>query len=242
MAEKKIKNLLLNFCILFLLFLILFYSNAVLAANQPSANVTVKSNANNAKTINKQLKTENQNIDISKKQDTGEYKFKNLSYDSGQDKISDYTNNTVSKKIRVQVLDAKNEEVENVPVYFSFISTPSKAKGHSIDDTIIITGKNGAAVTEVKTGDKPGMYNILVTSPMLPEKSLIIKVEAKKPSWGFDLTFGLLGGLALFLYGMKIMGDSLIKIGGSKMSQIINVLTSNRIMGVLVGTFVTMVV
>ena len=52
----------------------------------------------------------------------------------------------------------------------------------------------------------------------------------------------LIGGLGLFLYGMNLMGDGLQKSAGSKLKRIIELLTSNVIMGVLVGMVVTMVI
>ncbi len=49
----------------------------------------------------------------------------------------------------------------------------------------------------------------------------------------------LLGGLGMFLYGMKIMGDGLERVAGEKMASIIESLTGNILKGVLVGTVVT---
>lgn len=53
------------------------------------------------------------------------------------------------------------------------------------------------------------------------------------------MIFGLIGGLGLFLYGMKVMGDGLEKAAGERLKKLIEVLTNNRVMGVLVGTVVT---
>lgn len=52
----------------------------------------------------------------------------------------------------------------------------------------------------------------------------------------------LIGGLALFLYGMDVMGDSLKKISGGKLESILERLTSNRFNGFLLGLFVTAVI
>ena len=52
----------------------------------------------------------------------------------------------------------------------------------------------------------------------------------------------LLGGLGLFLYGMNLMGESLEKVAGSKMKKIIELLTKNIFMGVLLGAVVTAVI
>lgn len=51
----------------------------------------------------------------------------------------------------------------------------------------------------------------------------------------------MLGGLALFLYGMNEMGEGLAKISGGKLERILEKLTSNRIKAVLLGAFVTAV-
>ncbi len=54
--------------------------------------------------------------------------------------------------------------------------------------------------------------------------------------------FMLLGGLALFLYGMKIMGDGLELVAGSKLQSILEKLTNNKFMGMLVGVVVTAII
>ena len=54
--------------------------------------------------------------------------------------------------------------------------------------------------------------------------------------------FSFVSGLALFLYGMKLMGDGLEKVAGDKMSSIIDGLTGNLVKGVLVGTAVTAII
>lgn len=52
----------------------------------------------------------------------------------------------------------------------------------------------------------------------------------------------LLGGLALFLYGMKMMSNGLEIAAGSKMKVILEKMTSNRFIGVLMGTLVTAII
>ncbi|WFD11055.1 Na/Pi cotransporter family protein [Tepidibacter hydrothermalis] len=57
-----------------------------------------------------------------------------------------------------------------------------------------------------------------------------------------NIALGILGGLGLFLYGMNLMGEGLQKAAGEKLKKIIEMLTSNRFMGVLVGVFVTAII
>ena len=52
----------------------------------------------------------------------------------------------------------------------------------------------------------------------------------------------MLGGLALFLYGMDAMGQGLSRLSGGKMKRLLGKLTSNKIMAVLLGTGVTAVI
>lgn len=54
--------------------------------------------------------------------------------------------------------------------------------------------------------------------------------------------FSLLGSLALFLYGMKIMSEGLEKFAGSKLRAILAAMTNNRFMGVLTGILITAII
>jgi phosphate:Na+ symporter len=57
--------------------------------------------------------------------------------------------------------------------------------------------------------------------------------------------FGLLtmiGGLALFLYGMKTMGDALSKMAGGRLEQVLERMTNNPVKAVLLGAGVTAVI
>lgn len=59
---------------------------------------------------------------------------------------------------------------------------------------------------------------------------------------GVTEILGLLGGLALFLYGMQMMSDGLEDAAGNRMKKILEKLTSNRFLGVAVGAGITAVI
>ena len=59
---------------------------------------------------------------------------------------------------------------------------------------------------------------------------------------GITDILGLLGGLALFLYGMQMMSNGLEDIAGNRMKQLLEKLTSNRFLGVLVGAGITAII
>lgn len=57
-----------------------------------------------------------------------------------------------------------------------------------------------------------------------------------------DMIIGLIGGLGLFLYGMKLMGEGLENAAGDSLKSILEKVTSNPIMAVLIGAIVTAVI
>lgn len=54
-----------------------------------------------------------------------------------------------------------------------------------------------------------------------------------------ELIFGLIGGLGLFLFGMKIMSEALRKVAGERLRRILQLLTRTPFIGVLVGAAIT---
>ena len=56
------------------------------------------------------------------------------------------------------------------------------------------------------------------------------------------IIFKSLGGLGMFLFGMKIMSEGLQKVAGKKMRQILSMVSNNRVIGCTVGALVTSVV
>lgn len=56
-----------------------------------------------------------------------------------------------------------------------------------------------------------------------------------------QIVFGLLGGLAVFIYGMNLMSECLQKAAGEKMKKILSLLTRNPVMGAIAGMVVTAV-
>lgn len=69
------------------------------------------------------------------------------------------------------------------------------------------------------------------------EQSKEEKVMGEK----LEIVFGLLGGLAVFIYGMNLMSECLQKAAGEKMKSILSMLTKNPLMGALAGALVTAV-
>lgn len=66
--------------------------------------------------------------------------------------------------------------------------------------------------------------------------------EKKRDKMGAKEFASLLGGLALFLYGMNMMSQGMEAAAGNKMKQILERLTTNRYLGVLVGAVITAII
>src|SRR5574344_2590278 len=60
--------------------------------------------------------------------------------------------------------------------------------------------------------------------------------EAKMDIFG---VLTMIGGLALFLYGMNTMGDGLVMLSGGQLEKVLEKLTENRMKALLLGAFVT---
>lgn len=56
-----------------------------------------------------------------------------------------------------------------------------------------------------------------------------------------QIIFGLVGGLAIFIFGMNMMSECLQKVAGDKMKKILGLLTKNPLMGAIAGALVTAV-
>ncbi|MGB5386106.1 MAG: Na/Pi cotransporter family protein [Eudoraea sp.] len=61
-------------------------------------------------------------------------------------------------------------------------------------------------------------------------------------NYGFTDILELIGSLGLFLFGMKVMSDALLRLAGNKMRSILATMTSNRFLGIITGFLITSVI
>ena len=59
---------------------------------------------------------------------------------------------------------------------------------------------------------------------------------------GISIILTLLSGVALFLFGMSMMGDGLKRVAGNKLELVLYKLTSTPLKGILLGTAVTAII
>ena len=112
----------------------------------------------------------------------------------------------------------------------------------------LLSIKNRESNVEKTLGGSRILHNIVHVHGVL-EDTIIIGVDNEQQIANQDfqmnenvkVVFGLIGGLALFLYGMNSMSDALQKAAGERMKKILGFLTRNPIMGALAGALVTAV-
>lgn len=113
---------------------------------------------------------------------------------------------------------------------------------HNLD--INMNNKNAAVYAHSSVGEIKPVITVLLTASLLTLTAFSVYAEAAAESSDINwlkLGMGLLGGLAMFLFGMEQMSDGLQAAAGNALKDLLSKLTKNRIMGAITGAFVTAV-
>jgi phosphate:Na+ symporter len=159
--------------------------------------------------------------------------------------------------LSVTVLDSLGAPVMGVPVDFLVESSegslvppftgyePVIQEGDTVAGTIegmrISTGADGTASVSLKLGESTCNSQIAAVV-FLPDGT---EFSVGYSALAVDLQqilFQVIGGLALFLLGMKMMSESLQIVAGDKMRTVLRRITSNRVLGLIAGVLVTGVI
>ncbi|MFP4619978.1 MAG: Na/Pi symporter [Bacteroidales bacterium] len=161
-------------------------------------------------------------------------------YNYSGDDQTQTINSHLKRSVKARVIDQKGQPREGHPVYFKKVSTPEQATGFVIQDTLAYTDSSGLVSINVKLGDKPGQYELAAfMQGSAADNLLIYKFHAREKHWGFFLVIGLIGGLGLFLLGMKMMSEGMRSAAGGRMRSVLSHLTHNKLMALGVGTLLT---
>ncbi len=124
-------------------------------------------------------------------------------------------------------------------VRFGLMNAP---EGTSLSSGLRRTDENGRVETEVRPGARQGAIDVSIailggipgnTAQLEPLHAQFFAIDP------YAVTVSMLGGLALFLLGMKMMSESLQFVAGDKLRDLLNLLTTNRFMAVGAGATVT---
>ncbi len=157
-----------------------------------------------------------------------------------------FAGKALEEPISLTVYDKDKQPISGVPVYFQVISTPEKKPHIKLSKSSVVTNEEGVAETSCIIGDATGTYKI-VAEVADPKRGIHIRgIEIKELGldlWGLKgLIITVLGGLAIFIFGMKLMSDGLQLIAGEKMKSILHFFASNRFVAVCAGAMVTGVI
>ncbi len=137
---------------------------------------------------------------------------------------------------RVRLTDEDGKPEPGVPVAFSMINMQTGSE--LLEHTEILTDQDGTAEIQPVMADETGTSNLFVRiqkenfdTLAIPEMTMNLPV----------LLIHIFGGLALFVFGMKLMSDGLRIAAGEKMRSILQLFSSNRFIAVLAGLLVTTV-
>ncbi|MBU1075945.1 MAG: Na/Pi symporter [Spirochaetes bacterium] len=161
----------------------------------------------------------------------------NRSYPEG----SSYINSIAGKEvggIKVEVLK-NNIPQKNIRILFRSVVTGS-GTAISFKKNIVLSDDNGIAQTTLNPLSKKGDYVVSASLPDDPNiDPVYINIKAYASSWMIMVFIGLLGGLGMFLFGMKLGADNLQNMAGNKMKGILSRFTTNPVSGLVVGITAT---
>ncbi len=145
------------------------------------------------------------------------------------------TKNLLARPVEVFVRDAGGKGVGGLSVDFRVVGCTHGARALT---SHALTDAEGRASTEVMLGRKVDRYHVQssIVDDKVRFRPLDVEATALDP---VSIGVMLVGGLAIFIFGMKMMSDSLKLVAGQRLRGILNAATKNRVVGVLTGTAVT---
>lgn len=147
----------------------------------------------------------------------------------------------LSQPLGVQFEKSPGEFVgkDEAMVRFTMMGAP---EGTTLSTNVQRTDDQGRVATDVRLGKGQGRIDVGVSIlEGIPGHTSLL-APLKVHFFGIDVwavTISMLGGLALFLFGMRMMSESLQFVAGDKLRDLLNLLTTNRFMAVGAGAMVT---
>jgi phosphate:Na+ symporter len=106
----------------------------------------------------------------------------------------------------------------------------------------VVTDDRGEIRLPVLLVDSPGDYVLFATVPGEDVAPVEVPLRVLRESWFGFLLMGVAGGLALFLYGMRLIGRGLEKAAGGKLREFLASMTASPVRSLVFGTVSTLMV
>ncbi|MGQ9811344.1 MAG: Na/Pi symporter [bacterium] len=148
--------------------------------------------------------------------------------------------------LRVVVLDSLGAPVEGVLVEFNLVEAIDKPGRPgclpTFEQSVVVTNAWGIASSKLTAGSCEGYFHVVISPKSTDGNSLIFAVKVYRRYWLEIMLIQLVGGLALFLFGIRFGGRGLQKAAGGKLRDAMCRLTNNRVMGLLTGVVITVII
>ncbi|MDD3155107.1 MAG: Na/Pi cotransporter family protein [Victivallaceae bacterium] len=154
------------------------------------------------------------------------------------------TNSKLSKPLKVHLVDDQGAPASDIPVYFELKGAADGRKSSAkVQPSMMRTNEHGEAFAQITTGKKTGAYEVAV-EVAAPEKNYFLRSRTVRVMGVnvFTVVMTVLGGLTIFVFGMKLMSDGLQKIAGESMKKLLQFFASNSFVAVIAGALVTAVI
>jgi phosphate:Na+ symporter len=152
-------------------------------------------------------------------------------------------NSRLNEHLEVRAVDLQKAPIEGIKIAFKILRQPPDVqKGLAIHPVGKgTTDSEGLYRAGCVLGDQPGEYEVLFYVPTASGDVSFLRytVTAHKASWANWLVLGLIGGVAIFLFGMKLAADGLHESGGVRLRSLIGDMTKSRVKGVGFGAVTT---
>jgi phosphate:Na+ symporter len=152
----------------------------------------------------------------------------------------------LGRPLRVQVTDAEGKPLDGVLVEFKLVEEESRfqpAEGlPQVEAALVETGPSGYASTRVRVGKRQGTFHVLCSPRNQDGNTLVFTIKAYRKHWLAFMLLGIVGGLAIFLFGIKFGGRGLQKAAGKGLRDAVCRLTANRFLGLITGAVVTVII
>jgi phosphate:Na+ symporter len=145
--------------------------------------------------------------------------------------------------LRVRVETSTGVPVAGRTVRFT-VAGPAGSEGASLTHETVRTDQDGYAETRLRLGSAVGVYLVTASSGdgRGGAQTVVFRATARDPHWVFALIAGLVGGLGIFLFGLRMMSDGLKKTAARRIRSVLSTLTYNRFIAVGAGAIVTVIV
>lgn len=142
------------------------------------------------------------------------------------------------KPFRVTLFDDAQMPITGVPVYFTLIASPGKSG--SLVKSMGVTDDEGAVEIELQTAPSSiGVYRVGVevadTAGRRTTRSIVLEADAMHIA---SLVVGVLGGLAIFVFGITLMSEGLQQVAGNRLRRVLAYITGNHVRAVCAGAMV----